>query len=299
MNALQPSDSTRTTTVRSLLAEVEEQLLQAGIEQPRLEAAWLVEHVTRLAPLRLLIESERVLDALATASVRHLVSRRAQREPLQYLLGTQEFLGRDFRVDPAVLIPRSESSLLVEVAIEQLRSIASPIVADVGTGSGCLAISIAKALPSSTIYALDLSSEALAVACDNIRRHAAQGQVRCRQGELLSPLEDGTELILVHAVVSNPPYIADPEWERLQPEVRDFEPQLALRGGVDGMEMHRRLVKEAPRYLRPGGWLLMEVGYGQASAVRRFAEQSGPFRAYDTRRDAAGIERVVCLERAG
>jgi len=243
------------------------------------------------------VDADRELTAAEGESVRTLVARRARREPLQYVLGTQEFCGREFQVTPAVLIPRPESALLVAEAIRRCTDHPSATIVDVGTGSGCLAVSVALALPDARVIAIDTSAEALVDARRNMVQHGCDAHIDCRQGDLLAPLDEANWAQKVDVILSNPPYIADGEIATLQPEVGCFEPRLALAGGMDGMEVHRRLLQQAPIYLTSGGALLMEVGLGQADAVCRVAEHTGWFRAATVLHDDAGIARVVCFEK--
>lgn len=283
-------------SVGALLATAEHDLRAAGIEQPALEAAWLLEYVLDLSPLMQRVKPERRVRSAEWSRAQAVVARRVNREPLQYLLGTQEFCGREFRVTPSVLIPRPESVLLVEEAIRRCGKIDRATLVDMGTGSGCLAVSIAAALPTAQILAIDLSLDALVVARGNMQRHAVEGRITCLCGDLLAPLETVLPMTEADVILANPPYIAETNWMALQPEVRCFEPRLALAGGQDGMDVHRRLIQQVPRYLKPGGVLLMEVGAGQAMSVCRHAEESGSFRVYDVLRDEGGRDRVVCLE---
>lgn len=284
-------------TIRSLLVEAQGRLREAGIEQPALEAAWLLEHVLQLSPLMQRVNAERQVPDVDSARVQALVARRANREPLQYVLGTQEFCGREFRVTSSVLIPRPESALLVQETIRRCSQNLTAIVVDVGTGSGCLAVSVASALPEARVLAIDASAEALAVARANMEQHGLGARIECVQGDLLAPLAERGLVGQVGVVLSNPPYISDLDLAMLQPEVRCFEPRVALAGGPDGMDVHRRLIRQSPMYLKAGGMLLMEVGLGQAATVCREAENSGWFRIDDVLQDEAGIDRVVCLEK--
>lgn len=284
-------------TVRVVVKEAERRLIAAGVDQPALEASWLVEHASGASPLLQRVDPDRELTATECECVQALVARRACREPLQYVLGTQEFCGREFQVTPAVLIPRPESALLVAEAVRRCASHPAATVVDVGTGSGCLAVSVALALPEARVLAIDASAEALLVARRNMVQHGCDARIDCRQGDLLAPLGEAEWLEKIDVILSNPPYIADGEISTLQPEVGRFEPRLALAGGVDGMEVHRRLLQQAPAYLKTGGALLMEVGLGQADAVCRAAEQSGWFQTVAVLQDEAGIARVVCFEK--
>ncbi|MGZ8382833.1 MAG: peptide chain release factor N(5)-glutamine methyltransferase [Nitrospira sp.] len=284
-------------TIGALLDQTEGDLRKAGIEQPALEASWLLEFVLELSPLMQRVRLEREVTAAEWARVQALVGRRANREPLQYVLGTQEFCGREFHVTPAVLIPRPESALLVDETVRRCKRNQSVTVVDVGTGSGCLAVSVAAALSTARVLAIDVSPEALAVARINMMQHGVAGRIECFCGDLMAPLSEALLANQVDVILSNPPYIAEIDWLTLQPEVRCFEPRLALAGGRDGMDLYGRLLWQAPPYLKPGGALLMEVGAGQAASVCRQAEETGWFRVYDVLRDEGGIDRVVCCER--
>ncbi|MBA2485101.1 MAG: peptide chain release factor N(5)-glutamine methyltransferase [Nitrospira sp.] len=283
-------------TIGALLTEVADTLKDADIEQPTLEAGWLLEFVLHLSPLMQRLRPERQVTVPEWASVQAVVARRANREPLQYVLGTEEFCGREFRVTPSVLIPRPESALLVEETVRRCKDNFMATVVDVGTGSGCLAVSVAATLPEARVLAIDVSPEALTVARVNMAQHGVEKRIDCFCGDLLSPLNDKLAN-QVDVIFSNPPYIAEIDWMALQPEVRCFEPRLALAGGRDGMDLHRRLLQQAPTYLKDGGVLLMEVGLGQAQVVCRQAEESGWFSTFEVLRDEGGIARVVCFER--
>lgn len=277
-------------------------LLRAGIEQAGLETAWLLEHALRVTPLDLRLNDSQIVEGEGLRRARALLARRADREPLQYLLGTQEFCGLEFEVEPSVLIPRPETELLVEAAVHcagmQPGAGRRPVVADVGTGSGCIAVSLARRLPLAVLYATDRSAEALRVAGRNVERHGVAGQVTFLEGDLLEPLRARGLSGRADVVVSNPPYIAERDWEALQPEVRLFEPRIALAGGEDGLAVYRRLVEEAVECLSAAGWLIMEVGQGQAESVRMLLDATKQYGTVDVRPDQAGIDRVVCAQRA-
>lgn len=271
-------------------------LSNAGIANAAQETRWLLERALETTGLRLRLESGRPVSEGHCNRALALLTRRAAGEPLQYLLGTQEFCGLEFEVGPAVLIPRPETELLVGEAREIAGREAAPFVADIGTGSGCIAVTLAHALPEATVYATDLSADALDVARRNAGRHGVTERVRFLEGDLLAPLAGlGLEGRLA-AVVSNPPYIASADLPRLQREVRR-EPRLALDGGPDGLAFYRRLLREATSYLAPGGTMVLEVGQGQAESVCRMAEEAGGYGSYGVRRDGASIERVVSLKK--
>ncbi|MDH4329829.1 MAG: peptide chain release factor N(5)-glutamine methyltransferase, partial [Nitrospira sp.] len=226
-----------------------------------------------------------------------LVSRRAAREPLQYILGTQEFCGLEFQVSSAVLIPRPETEVLVQETLRAVDLDNESVLVDMGTGSGCVAITLATILGKARIVAVDRSPEALAVAKDNAERHAVAEKIQWVEGDLLSALRGLGMAGAVDVIASNPPYIAEADWAGLQPEVREFEPRSALFSGPKGTEFHERLLRESKEFLAPGGSLVMEIGQGQYMAVRQMAEHIGGYAPLRVVEDEAGIERVVIATR--
>jgi release factor glutamine methyltransferase len=259
-------------------------LTDKGVENARREAEWLLCESTGLDRVGLYLAFDKPLLDAELASYRALVVRRGKREPLQHILGSQEFDGLPFEVSPAVLIPRHDTETLLEAALSHAPQAQS--ILDVGTGSGCIAISLAHRLPQTQVTAVDLSPEALAVAI----RNAMSNQVRIDflQGSFFEPVIDRR----FDLIISNPPYITTTDLAELQPEVRDFEPRLALDGGADGLDAYRSLTAAAPKHLNPGGWLLFEVGAGQATDVVNLLAEAG-FDAIVTVPDCAGIQRVV------
>lgn len=273
-------------------------LKKAGIANADREADWLLASVLDVPTHVLVLEGERPVSTIQAEQAWALFRRRAAREPLQYILGTQEFRGLDLAVTPDVLIPRPETELLVEEALRAVSGIAAPVLADVGTGSGCIAVAIASERPAATVYALDISAPALALARSNATRHGVRDRIRFIRADLLEtfsgPSTEGFDVI-----VSNPPYIPEQDVDGLQPEVARNEPRVALAAGPDGLAFYRRLLREAPSLLKPGGRLIMELGCGQSGAVRRLARQGGAFDSIECRKDAAGIERVFIAGRGG
>jgi release factor glutamine methyltransferase len=286
-------------TIGSLVAWARAALDRAGVANPIQEAGWLVEHALGLRTHQIVSEGDRPVSAEAWVRGASLVARRAAREPLQYILGTHEFCGLVFAVGPGVLIPRPETELLVQEVVRRGDSGKPVTIVDVGTGSGCLAVTLATLLKEARIMADDRSPEALALARGNARKLGVEDRVEWYEGDLLAPLQDKGIAGAVDVIVSNPPYISEGEWAGLQPEVRLFEPRMALVAGPDGTEFHERLLREALTYLVPGGLLLMEVGQGQAPVVRRIAARLGGYAPLRIVEDAAGIERVVIAQRLG
>jgi len=286
-------------TLASVLAHARRRLVAAGVEGADREARWLAEHALGLTGSSQLVDPARPLDERERAKVDDYVTRRAAREPLQYILGSQEFCGLDFDVNPAVLIPRPDTELLVQEVIRRLARGGRPTVVDVGTGSGCVAVTLARALSSARIFATDLSVLALETAKRNASRHGVNTIIHWFEGDLLAPLAgvccDGE----VTAIVANPPYIRESEWSGLQPEVRGYEPRMALVAGTKGTELHERLLDEAASFLAPGGLLAMELGQGQSSGLRAKIETMSVYERVEILPDEAGIDRIAIVERAG
>jgi release factor glutamine methyltransferase len=294
-----PPQSAGQATLGEMIAEARRLLEQAGIESAGQEAFWIVEHVLRLPVHHMVTDRERLLSPTELAAARGLVMRRAGREPLQYILGTQEFCGLEFHVNRAVLIPRPETELLVDYAAQRIPAERKAIIVDVCTGSGCIAVAIARKRPRVRVIATDLSNPSLAVARQNAVYHAVGERITWLEGDLLGALAGQGLEGQVDLIVSNPPYIAEADWATLQPEVRLFEPRGALVAGPQGTELHERLLHESGRYLSPGGALIMEIGAGQARAMRRIVEQTTGYKFHRLIYDEAGLERVVIVERIG
>lgn len=272
-------------TVLKILNWTKGYLAEKGVENPRLEAEWMLCEALSLDRVGLYLNFDKPLNDAELAAFRGMVQRRAKREPLQYILGSQEFMGLDFQVTPAVLIPRHDTEVLVAEGVQ--RGAGTRSILDIGTGSGCVAVALAKSLPEAEVSSVDVSAEALAVARDNAEKN--QVSVRFFHGSLFEPLA-GRRFDMI---VSNPPYIPADEIATLQQEVRGFEPLGALDGGADGLDFYRSIVSGAPEHLTPGGWLLFEVGAGQAPQVLELLRTGGfPVDCF-SQTDPAGIERVV------
>jgi len=278
-------------TIHQLLTEVIPKLEAAGIESPRLNAEVLLAHVLGKERGWMWAHPEFALMEDNEERFRLLLARRLGREPLAYLLGEWEFYGRPFFITPDVLVPRPETELLVEAVLDWTREHRAAVLADIGAGSGAIAVSLALELPRARIVAVDLSPAALAVTRRNAARHGVRERLVLLEGDLLEPVRQA-ELAPLDAIVANLPYIAEEEYITLMPEVREHEPSLALRAGEGGLALIRRLIAEAPPLLAPGGLLALEVGAGQAEEVARLLAENG-WRRFRIIEDYSGIPRHV------
>lgn len=273
-------------TPRELIRLMAAELADAGVPDSEVDASLLLSHITGQNPMNLRLDSWSQVSPADEAHFRALCEKRKTRVPLQYLTGVQSFLGRDFHVDERVLIPRPETELLAERAIAALRMRPAPIALDMCCGSGCLAISMALGDPRAQVHAADLSEGALAVTALNAERLYAK--VILHQGDLFGSIPDGLRF---DVIVSNPPYIPAADCLELQEEVRR-EPMMALDGGADGYDFYRRIAEDAPRFLKEGGVLLMEVGFDQAQGVIALCREAG-FTSAVAHEDYQHIERMV------
>ena len=285
-------------TITQAITEGAQRLQAAGVDRERLTAGVLLGHVLDLDRTQLLTRSEQQVEQTRHNHYLALIERRAHGEPLQYLTGHQEFYGLDFIVTPDVLIPRPETEFLIErvlMAVAELKQ-DSPLIVDVGTGSGCIAVTLAKQLPGARLIATDVSSAALAVARTNAERHSMLARIQFLEGDLLAPLAKRGVDGCVDLVVSNPPYVTEDCREVLQREVRDWEPGAALFGGADGMAFYRRLLADTPQILKLDGYVVLEIGFSQIDSISEMVKDSA-FRLLDITRDLQNIPRTLCLRR--
>ena len=279
------SERTEIWTVLKVLNWTREYLAEKGVENARLEAEWLLCAALELDRVGLYLNFDKPLSEAELALFRGKVARRARREPLQYILGTQEFMGLEFDVTPAVLIPRLDTEVLVEETVK--RATPTGRILDIGVGSGCIAVALARTLPQAEVWGVEKSPGTLILAARNAEKHGVK--VTLFEGSLFEPFA-GQRFDLI---VSNPPYIPTADLEYLQPEVRDFEPKEALDGGADGLGFYRLIIPAAREHLADGGWLLFEIGIGQAEQVLDMFRDTGSFGELFVTKDHAGIERVV------
>jgi release factor glutamine methyltransferase len=290
-SALQTASS---ESVREALRAGAELLHKAGIDSARLDVEVLLRHVLGVKTAELYLDFDMVLNAAAEREFKKLLLRRAGREPVAYITSHREFWSLDFVVTPEVLIPRPETELLVERALKlatRLPAMSALNILDLGTGSGAIAVSLAKELPQARISAVDISAVAIEIACLNARRHGVEDRVEFFCGDLFEPVteeREGYDLI-----VANPPYIRNGDLAGLAPEIREWEPIMALDGGADGLFCYRRIVAAAGDYLKAGGSILLELGNAMGEAVARLFADAGGFEPAQVYRDYAGNERVI------
>lgn len=272
--------------------------LAAGSTEAPVEAEMLLRCVLGVDRAQLYTHWDETMEEAPWQRYQEMLEERARGRPLHYIIGEREFMGLAFFVDERVMIPRPETEALVEFAAAWLEGRSRPVVVDVGTGSGCIAVSLAHLLPEASVYATDLSSGALEVAARNALRHGVSDRVVFLQGDLLDALPAGLGTAglgtKVDAVLSNPPYVPEADATAVPWDVRGFEPWGAIFAPGDGMDHHRALAAAAGhQVLRPGGLLAMEVGAGQAASVAQLLRESGRYSPVGVRRDGAGVERVV------
>jgi release factor glutamine methyltransferase len=281
-------------TVLKVLQWTTEYFRLRDIEQPRASAEVLLAHVLEMERIQLYLNYDRPLIPGELASYRELIRRKAAREPTQYITGKQEFWSLEFEVTPAVLIPRPETELLVEKALELLRG-SSKRVLDLGTGSGIIAIALAHECPAIQVVATDRSYAALLVARRNARRHQVHGRIAFTVADLLTGFS--TSSALFDVIISNPPYICEREFPYLPPEVIKYEPKSALLGGPQGLGIMRRIIRQAPSYLTREGSLLIEIGAGQAELLRTELSCEPSIDQFEFIQDYSAVMRVLHIRK--
>ena len=283
-------------TVLDLLEWTESYFEQSGLETPRLDAEVLLGFVLEKSRLQLYLNFEMPVFPDHLIAYRELVKKRRNHTPVSYLTNCREFLSLNFYVDQRVLIPRPETENLVEYVLDQPEkaNYSTSKLVDIGTGSGAIAVSLAVNRPNWKITATDISKDALTVAEINANRHGAQDQINFQQGNLLKAVANSK--VTFDWIVSNPPYVSYRQYEKLQPDVHNYEPRLALVSGQDGLQLIRQLISDAPLFLKPEGKLAIEIGYGQRQAVEELAYQSSHYQKIHFLPDLTGTDRILIAE---
>lgn len=282
-------------TIAEATLEATQVLRRAGVPEARREAASLLAHVIARDRTYIIAHAERALAPSDARRFGEYVARRAEGEPLQYITGHQEFFNLDFEVTPDVLIPRPETELLVETALRLLGAgNTPPRICDIGTGSGCISITILRERPSAYGVGLDISEAALRVAARNAARHQVRERLALVASDCFAALDERAAPFTM--IVSNPPYVTAEAFSELQREVREHEPRVALTPGHDGLDVIRRLLVDAPRFLDAGGHLLMEIGFDQRAAVEELIAPQ-VWQLLDIHQDLQGIPRTVALRK--
>ena len=281
-------------TLRELYNKASRMLEEAGVPDAAYDAFRLIQHVTGFDRACLIAEGEQQIDDRQAEECLLLLAKRAERIPLQHLIGETEFMGLSFTVNPQVLIPRSDTEILVETALEKTAGKQGGSILDIGCGSGCILISLLHYLNRGSSEPLwrgvgtDISSAALRTARINGHRNHQDALITWVQSDLFDEIP--REAFSV--IVSNPPYIPSDVIKDLEPEVRDHDPVSALDGGEDGLSFYRRMIPQAGQYLKPGGWLIVETGYDQKAAVQELFNRHG-FSGIESRKDLTGLDRVI------
>ncbi len=286
----------KTWCIKALLETSTDYLLEKGIENARLNAEVLLAHQLHGKRISLYLNFDQPLTEEEVSGYRNLIRRRLAREPLQYITGNQEFWSLAFKVNPHVLIPRPETEILVEQAITLAGTfLEAPLhILDLGTGSGIISVTLAKEVPQSRVLATDISGEALGVAGMNAREHGVSDRIDFLQGDLFEPLTRRKPIF--HLIASNPPYVCTHEIQGLLPEVALYEPQKALDGGTDGMDYLRRIIHQAPLFLYPGGWLLLEMSPYQVENALFELARTGIYQNEKIVEDYSHHQRVIVAQ---
>ena len=285
-------------TIKKLLEWISEYFESSGVDSPRLSAELLLCHVLKLERIQLYTLYDRVVQAEQLTALRALVKRGAEQEPVAYLVGRCEFYSMPLKITPDCLIPRPETEHLVERAVDFLRGRPSPqYVLDLCTGSGCIAAAIAKNVKDVQVVATDICDNALKVAAENIRRHKLDNKVKLLCGDLFDAIIEGLDETRFDLIVTNPPYVSDLEYEKLDKNVKEYEPKLALYAGLEGLDTYERILEKVDNFLKPDGALMMEIGYAQGPAIQRMLDEAGIFKEIRIEKDFANNDRIAIAKK--
>lgn len=281
-------------TIQKLLNWIIEYFTNKGIESPRLSAELLLSHVLGLKRIELYTQFDKIVTKQQLDKLHDLVERAGRCEPVAYLTGKTEFYSLQLEVGPDCMIPRPETELLVERAVEFLRKRdGTQFVCDLCTGCGPIGIAIAKNFRDARIIATDISEAALRIAAQNVEKHQLKDRIELLQGDLFEPIVPQLDVEKFDLIVCNPPYVSSAEFEKLNKNIRDYEPRLALFAGEDGLDIYRRIFKKVDQFLKPGAALILEIGYAQGQAIKEMLEQAGIFTGIKIEKDFHNNDRIV------
>jgi len=284
----------QTWTIKALLEWITPYLGDKGVDAPRLCAEMLICHVLKKQRIDLYTQFDCIVPQAQLAQLRALIKRAGEHEPVAYLVGKTEFYSIELDIGPACLIPRPETELLVQHAIESLRTrTGEQRVLDLCTGSACIAVALAKNCDHAHVIASDVSESALGIAQQNVQKHELNGRVELRQGDLFEPVTGE----VFDMIVSNPPYVSDSEYEKLEQNVKAYEPRLALHAGPEGLDLYERMLRQIEGFLKPEGILLLEIGYTQGPIIRDMMKQQGLPDNVQIVKDFQGHDRVVIAKK--
>ncbi len=286
-------------TIGKILKWTEQYFASKGIESPRLDAEVLLSHVLKKERIYLYVHFDEPLEAPELASYKECIKKRLEHMPVAYITGIREFMGLDFHVTPSVLIPRPDTEILVQTAMDNLKKIEATgrglLFADIGTGSGAVCLSMLSYMPELQGVTVDISKEALEIARGNAESLGVSERIEFLEGDMLEPLAGRS----FDAIVSNPPYIPERDIEGLEPEVKCYEPMGALVAEDEGLFFYKKLMQDAPKLLKTGGFLALEAGIHEAGPIKEIGERSGDWENIEVIKDLAGIDRVVVLRKRG
>jgi release factor glutamine methyltransferase len=281
-------------TIQKLLSWVTEYFTGKGVDSPRLNTEWLLSYALGLKRIELYTQFGKVVGQEQLSQLHELVKRAGAHEPIAYLTGKKEFYSLEFEITKDCLIPRPETELLVERAIEFLRMRnGEQFVCDLCTGSGCVAVAIARNFANCRFVATDISDAALAVAEKNVAKHGLMNRIKLLQGDLFEPVIAGLGPAKFDLIVCNPPYVSEPDYEKLARNVKDFEPKSALTAGQDGLDIIKKIIADANRHLKPAGTLMFEIGNEQGNTVHKLLETAGYFGDVKIEKDYSNLDRVA------
>lgn len=286
-------------TTQKLLNWITDYFTDSNIDSPRLSAELLLSHILRMERIELYMHFDRRVDKTSLDKLHQLVKRAAESEPVAYLVGKTEFYSMQIKVTSDCLIPRPETELLVERAIDLLRSRSgTQHVCDLCTGSGCVAVAIAANFPNAKITATDICDAALAVAADNVAKHDLTSRVRLLCGDLFEPIIEGLDKTAFDLIVCNPPYVTTAEYAKLDRNVKDYEPEIALHAGEDGLDTYKRIIDQVDQHLCADSALILEIGYAQGPAVEELLQKAGCFSDIKIEKDFHNNDRIAIARKS-